>query len=167
MKNKTAYLGIFLALSMILSYVESLIPFTIGIPGIKLGLANLVVVIMLFGMGAKEAFGVSVLRIVLTGFLFGNGFSILYSLSGGLLSFLGMALLKKTGWFRCVTVSTTGGVLHNIGQLIIAALVVSNFYIFYYIPVLLIAGVITGFVNGIVSQEIILRIGKKLPKGGK
>lgn len=166
MRNKTAYLGIFLALSMILSYVESLIPFTIGIPGIKLGLANLAVVIMLYGMGAKEAFCVSVLRIVLTGFLFGNGFSILYSLAGGLLSFLGMVLLKKTGWFRCITISTTGGVLHNIGQLIVAALVVSNFYIFYYIPVLLIAGAITGFVNGIVSQEIILRIGKRLPKGG-
>lgn len=167
MKKKTAHMGLFLALSMILSYVESLIPFSFGIPGIKLGLANLVVVLMLYEMGTKEALCVSVLRIVLTGFLFGNGFSILYSLAGGLLSFLGMFLLKKSGWFKCITVSTAGGILHNIGQVIVASIVVSNYYIFYYIPVLLIAGTITGFINGLLSQEIIIRIGKRLPKGGK
>lgn len=166
MKKKTAHMGLFLALSMILSYVESLIPFSFGIPGIKLGLANLVVVLMLYEMGAKEALGVSVLRIVLTGFLFGNGFSILYSLAGGLLSFLGMVLLKKTD-FKCITLSTAGGILHNIGQVIVAAIVVSNYYIFYYIPVLLIAGAITGFINGLISQEIIIRIGNQFPKGGK
>lgn len=159
-------MGLFLALSMILSYVESLIPFSFGIPGIKLGLANLVVVLMLYEIGAKEALCVSVLRIILTGFLFGNGFSILYSLAGGGLSFLGMVLLKKFD-FKCITISTTGGILHNIGQVIMASIVVSNYYIYYYIPVLLIAGAATGFINGLISQEIIIRIGKRFPKGGK
>ena len=166
MKKKTAFMGLFLALSMILSYVESLIPFSFGIPGIKLGLANLVVVLMLYKIGAKEALCVSVLRIILTGFLFGNGFSILYSLAGGVLSFLGMVLLKKFD-FKCITISTTGGILHNIGQVIMASIVVSNYYIYYYIPVLLIAGAATGFINGLISQEIIIRIGKRFPKGGK
>ncbi len=166
MKKKTAFMGLFLALSMILSYVESLIPFSFGIPGIKLGLANLVVVLMLYEIGAKEALCVSVLRIILTGFLFGNGFSILYSLAGGVLSFLGMVLLKKFD-FKCITISTTGGILHNIGQVIMASIVVSNYYIYYYIPVLLIAGAATGFINGLISQEIIIRIGKRFPKGGK
>ena len=159
-------MGLFLALSMILSYVESLIPLSFGIPGIKLGLANLVVVLMLYESGAKEALCVSVLRIILTGFLFGNGFSILYSLAGGVLSFLGMVLLKKFD-FKCITISTTGGILHNIGQVIMASIVVSNYYIYYYIPVLLIAGAATGFINGLISQEIIIRIGKRFPKGGK
>ena len=121
---------------------------------------------MLYEIGAKEALCVSVLRIILTGFLFGNGFSILYSLAGGVLSFLGMVLLKKFD-FKCITISTTGGILHNIGQVIMASIVVSNYYIYYYIPVLLIAGAATGFINGLISQEIIIRIGKRFPKGGK
>lgn len=95
-KKKTAYLGVYLALALICSYVESLIPFYFGIPGVKLGLTNIVVVLMLYCVGTKEALAVSALRIVLSGFLFGNMFSILYSLAGGLLSFLVMYLLKKT-----------------------------------------------------------------------
>lgn len=93
--RKTAYMGLFLAVAMICSYIETLIPFSVGIPGIKLGLANIVVVLMLYAVGTKEALLVSVLRIVLVGILFGNAFSILYSLSGGILSFLVMFLMKK------------------------------------------------------------------------
>ena len=93
--RKTAFMGLFLALAMICSYIETLIPFSVGIPGIKLGLANIVVVLMLYAVGTKEALLVSVLRIVLVGILFGNAFSILYSLSGGILSFLVMFLMKK------------------------------------------------------------------------
>ena len=94
MNKKTAYLGLFLALALICSYIESLIPFYFGIPGVKLGLTNIVVVMMLYCIGAKEALLVSLLRIVLAGFMFGNMFSILYSLAGGILSFLIMYLLK-------------------------------------------------------------------------
>ena len=89
-----AFLGVFLALALILSYVESLIPFYFGIPGVKLGLTNLIVVVMLYLCGTKEAFAISMLRIMLSGFLFGNMFSILYSAAGGLLSFLVMYALK-------------------------------------------------------------------------
>ena len=124
--RKIAYLGVFLALALILSYVESLIPFYFGIPGVKLGLTNLIVVVMLYCTGTKEAFGVSVARILLAGFLFGNLFSILYSLAGGVLSFIVMCLLKKTGRFHVISVSVTGGISHNIGQLIAAAFVVET-----------------------------------------
>ena len=154
--RKIAYLGVFLALALILSYVESLIPFYFGIPGVKLGLTNLIVVVMLYCTGTKEAFGVSVARILLAGFLFGNLFSILYSLAGGVLSFIVMCLLKKTGRFH-----VTGGISHNIGQLIAAAFVVETYDIFYYMPFLLIAGVATGFVIGMLAQEFILRFEKQ------
>ncbi|MCI8874515.1 MAG: Gx transporter family protein [Lachnospiraceae bacterium] len=162
MKRNVAYLGMYLALALICSYVESLIPFYFGIPGVKLGLTNIVVVLLLYTLGAKEAFLVSVVRIILAGFLFGNPFSILYSLSGGALSFLAMYVLKRTEKLKVVTVSVAGGVMHNTGQLIMAALVVENYHILYYIPVLLTAGFITGFFIGILSQEIILRIGNRI-----
>lgn len=160
--KKIAFLGVFIALALICSYVESLIPFYFGIPGVKLGLTNIVVVVMLYTIGEKEAFAVSMLRIVLAGFLFGNLFSILYSLAGGLLSFLVMYLIKKFGLLGVVPVSVCGGIFHNIGQIVVAAFVVENYNIFYYIPVLLIAGTITGFLIGIVGQEIILRLKGKL-----
>lgn len=159
--RKIAYLGVFLALALILSYVESLIPFYFGIPGVKLGLTNLIVVVMLYCTGTKEAFGVSVARILLAGFLFGNLFSILYSLAGGGLSFIVMCLLKKTGRFHVISVSVTGGISHNLGQLIAAAFVVETYDIFYYMPFLLIAGVATGFVIGMLAQEFILRFEKQ------
>ncbi len=162
MKRNVAYLGMYLALALICSYVESLIPFYFGIPGVTLGLTNIVVVLLLYTLGAKEAFLVSVVRIILAGFLFGNPFSILYSLSGGALSFLAMYVLKRTEKLKVVTVSVAGGVMHNTGQLIMAALVVENYHILYYIPVLLTAGFITGFFIGILSQEIILRIGNRI-----
>ncbi len=159
--KKIAYLGVFLALALILSYVESLIPFYFGIPGVKLGLTNLIVVVMLYCTGAKEAFGVSVARILLAGFLFGNLFSILYSLAGGILSFAVMCAVKRTKKFHIVSVSVAGGISHNIGQLLAAAFVVQTYDIFYYMPFLLIAGVATGFVIGMLAQEFILRFEKQ------
>ena len=158
MKNKVAYMGVFLALALLLSYVESLIPFYFGIPGVKLGLTNLIVVIMLYCVGAKEAFAISMLRIVLAGFMFGNTFSILYSLAGGILSFAIMYLVKKTNKFHMLSVSICGGIAHNIGQLVIAVFIVNTYYILYYAPILLIAGVLTGFVIGILSSEITRRL---------
>lgn len=152
----------YLALALICSYVESLIPFYFGVPGVKLGLTNIVVVLLLYTLGAKEAFGVSVMRIFLAGFLFGNPFSILYSLSGGILSFLVMYLLKRTEKLKVITVSVAGGLMHNIGQLLMAALVVENYHVLYYLPVLLAAGFVTGFLIGILSQEIIIRIGNRM-----
>lgn len=158
LRGKIAYLGVFLALALICSYVESLIPFYFGIPGVKLGLTNIVVVLLLYLAGTREAFLVSVARVVLAGFLFGNMFSILYSMAGALLSFFVMYLLKKTGKFGVLPVSISGGMFHNVGQLCVAAFVVENYNIFYYMPVLLIAGIVTGALIGVAAQEIILRL---------
>lgn len=156
--KKTAYLGLFLALALICSYIESLIPFYFGIPGVKLGLTNIVVILMLYIMGAKYALMISIARIFLAGLLFGNMFSILYSLAGGLLSFFGMAILKKTGRFKIISISAVGGITHNLGQIMVAAAVVENINLFYYYPVLLLAGVVTGVLIGIAAQEILLRL---------
>ena len=161
LRNKVAYLGVFLALALICSYIESLIPFSFGIPGVKLGLTNIVVVLMLYCVGTKEALAISVQRIVLAGFMFGNMFSILYSLAGGLLSFAVMYGLKKTNRFGVLPISISGGIFHNVGQLVIAAFIVSSYHIFYYMPVLLVAGAVTGFLIGVAAQEIILRIGNR------
>ena len=158
MKQKTAYMGMFLALALILSYVEALIPFQFGIPGVKLGLANLVTVMMLYCTGAKEAFLLSVLRIVLAGFLFGNPFGIIYGLSGGILSFLVMYLLWRGDRLHVVSISAAGGVFHNIGQLFMAAAVVENLRLVYYMPVLLTAGFLTGLLIGVLAQEMIVRV---------
>lgn len=162
--KKTAFLGVFLTLAMICSYIEMLIPFNFGIPGVKLGLTNIVVVLMLYTIGTREAIMVSVLRILLMGILFGNVMSIVYSLAGGILSFLVMAILKKTGQLGCISVSVAGGISHNIGQILAAAVVVTSFSILYYLPVLLIAGVVTGLLIGILAQELIVRLKPVLQK---
>lgn len=160
MKTKIAYFGMFTALALIFGYVESLVPISFGIPGVKLGLANLAVVIVLYMMDVKSAYLLSVLRIVLSGFLFGNLFGILYSLAGGLLSLSVMILLKKTNAFSVVGVSVAGAVCHNIGQLIVATIVLESVSIANYLPVLMIAGIITGFVIGIIALETMKRLKK-------
>lgn len=159
-QNSVAYLGVCISVALILSYVESLIPFYFGIPGVKLGLTNLIIVIMLYQTGEKQAFMVSILRILLAGLLFGNLFSILYSLAGGILSLFMMAVWKRTGWFHIVSISVIGGITHNIAQLIVASLIVQTFHILYYGPMLLIAGVVTGLLIGILAQEMVLRLDK-------
>ena len=158
MKNRAAYFGVFTALALIFSYVETLIPIQFGTPGIKLGLANLVIVIVLYKSGWKEALLLSVTRIILAGFIFGSMFSILYSLAGGVLSLCVMALLAKKGSFSVAGVSMAGGVSHNIGQLIVAMIVVETYQVDYYLPVLLVAGLITGAVIGAVAGEVLRRI---------
>ena len=158
MNKKTAYLGLFLALALICSYIESLIPFYFGIPGVKLGLTNIVVVMMLYCIGAKEALLVSLLRIVLAGFMFGNMFSILYSLAGAALSLTVMTFMKKKSGFSILGISVAGGVSHNIGQLIIAGLITMTSGLIYYAPALLISGVITGLLIGTLTGEVLKRI---------
>ena len=158
MNKKIAYLGVFAALALIFSYVEALIPINFGIPGAKLGLANLVIVVALYKLGWGRALGLSVVRIILAGFLFGNLFSIIYSLAGGILSLAGMTILKKTNAFGILGVSIAGGVLHNVGQLLVASCVLESFRAMYYLPVLLIAGVLTGALIGIGSSEMLKRL---------
>ena len=159
-RKKTAYMGLFLALSLICSYVEVLIPINFGIPGVKLGLTNIGIVLTMYCIGEKEALGISVLRILLSGLLFGNLFSVLFSLAGGILSFFVMVVGKRFLKLKCIAVSTSGGIAHNVGQLLVAAFVVDNFSVFYYIPVLIVSGVLTGLLIGVIAQELVLRIGK-------
>ena len=160
MKNKGVYFGMFTALALIFSYVESLIPFHIGIPGVKLGLANLVIVVAMYKMNKKQVYLLSVTRVVLAGFMFGNLFSIVYSLAGSLLSLAVMYGLKRKEAFSIMGISMAGGVFHNIGQLIVAMIVLESLNLVYYASVLLISGLITGIVIGIVSDEIMKRIKK-------
>ncbi|MCR5666967.1 MAG: Gx transporter family protein [Eubacterium sp.] len=160
MKHNVAFLGVFLALALVFSYVEAMIPFAIAIPGVKLGITNIVVLLILYLIGPKEAFIVSVLRVILAGLLFGNLFSIIYSMAGALFSLAVMMLLRRTKQFHVISISAVGGIVHNLGQLIVAAFVVENYNIMYYFAVLMIAGVITGVIIGIVGNEMIKRVGR-------
>lgn len=158
MNRKFAFLGLFSALAIILGYIESLFPVFVGIPGIKLGLANLAVLFILERNTWKEALLVSLIRILTIGFLFGNMFSILYSLSGALVSLFVMTFLKKKTSSSIFAVSMAGGIAHNVGQLLVAMAVVENLQLIYYAPVLLISGIITGFLIGYLTSEILKRI---------
>ena len=153
-----ALLGICAALAMVLSYLESLIPLSFAVPGIKLGLANIVVVFVLYKLGAKEAVIVSLVRIIWVAILFGNVLTLAYSVAGAVLSLIAMILLKRSERFSTVGVSVTGGILHNTGQIIIAMLVMETAQIVYYLPVLCISGIAAGVAVGIVSAILIKRI---------
>ena len=156
--RKIARMGLLVALSMILSYVESLIPAFVAVPGVKVGLANIVVIFALYTLGPIEALIVSLLRVILSSFLFGSVLSLLYSLSGALLSLSGMILMKKLKIFSTTGVSVTGGVLHNVGQILVACLVLETDVLLYYLPVLILSGVITGAVIGIIASLVIKRL---------
>ena len=156
--RKIARMGLLVALSMILSYVESLIPAFVAVPGVKVGLANIVVIFALYTLGPIEALIVSLLRVILSSFLFGSVLSLLYSLSGALLSLGGMILMKKLKIFSTTVVSVTGGVLHNVGQIFVACLVLETDVLLYYLPVLILSGVITGAVIGIIASLVIKRL---------
>ncbi|MBE5994550.1 Gx transporter family protein [Lacrimispora sp.] len=161
-KKKSAHMaalyGMLIALAFVLSFVESLIPISLGIPGVKLGLANLVTVVGLYTVGTTGTVVVSLLRIVLTGFTFGNLFAMLYSLAGWGLSIVIMILCKKKKWFGTSGISILGGIGHNIGQITVAAFVVKQAGVFFYLPMLLIAGTAAGLVIGILGSMIISRI---------
>ena len=149
---------LFVALAMIFSYLEFLLPLPVPFPGIKLGLANLAIVVPLYLWGLFPALAISLLRIALVGITFGSLATILYSLFGALLSLAVMAGLKKWNVFSVTGVSMAGGVCHNIGQLAAAALIVENIRLFYYLPVLLAAGALTGFAIGAVSAQVLKRL---------
>lgn len=160
--KKIATYGLLVALAFIFSYVESLIPIPFGVPGMKLGLANLVVITALYAMGNKEAFVLSMLRIVLVGFTFRDPSTIAFSLAGGLLSWALMAIFKKSNLFSMTGVSIIGGVSHNVGQIAVAILYVNNMNLIYYLPFLLLTGVVTGALIGILGALIVKRVKKMI-----
>ena len=158
--KKVAFLGMCIALSMILSFVESQIPPLTAVPGVKMGLPNIVMVFMLYKVGAKDTAIVSILRVILVGILFGTPLSMIYSLAGAALSLIGMILLKKTNLFAPVTVSVAGGILHNIGQIATACIVMETAQIAYYLPVLFISGTVAGILIGLTAAMILKRLDK-------
>lgn len=155
-----AQYGMLISLAFIFSYLEAIIPIPIPVPGVKLGLANLVSIVGLYTVGISGTAVISLIRIVLVGLTFGNLFSMIYSLAGGALSLFFMVLCKKTKWFSQIGVSIIGGIGHNIGQLIIAAIVVQTTGVFYYLPALLAAGVVMGAVIGLLGGMVTERIQK-------
>lgn len=152
--RKLVNLGMLLAAALLLGYVETLIPVYLGVPGAKLGLTNLAIILLLYMYGTKEGLAINIMRIFLCGFLFGSMYSILYSMAGGLFSYLFMVLGKKTGLFSMVGISIIGGVTHNLGQLFVAMVVVRTVGLMYYLPLLLIVGCITGLLIGVLGQTI-------------
>ena len=157
-------MGLLTALGLIIGYIEFLIPIPLGIPGVKPGFANIVIVWALYSLGPWEALMINGMRIFLSGFLFGNFSMILYSLAGAAVSFVCMCLAKKSGLFSMTGVSMIGGVMHNMGQLLVAMAVLETVSLVYYGPVLLAAGVITGLLIGIVTGEVKKRIPAALVK---
>lgn len=164
--HKIAICGVLTALALIFSYVEVLVPLPTGIPGIKLGLANIVVLLALYTVGTRYAFGVNILRVFLSAMLFGSLFSALYALSGALLSFGAMVLLKRTGFFSAAGVSMAGGVFHNLGQLGAACIIMETAQVMYYFPVLLFSGMVCGILTGIIGT-LILRSAAKTALNSK
>ncbi len=157
-KNIALY-GVMIALAMIFSYLESFIPINllIPVPGVKLGLANIVVLFALYTMRFGDAIVIAVIRVLLSGLIFGNPMTIAYSLAGSMLSIVVMYLLKKTD-LSIIGVSMMGGIFHNIGQLIVAVILTSTVRIAYLVPVLLVTGMVTGLLMGVAAKLVIPRV---------
>ena len=158
--KKVAMLGLSIALAMIMSYIEVLVPLSFAVPGIKMGLANIVIIFVLYKIGTKEAILVSLIRVILVSLLFSNVMAMAYSISGAVLSLSVMWVLKKTDKFSFVGVSIAGGIMHNVGQIIMAVILLGTEQIALYLPVLIITGTATGVVIGIVSGLVINRFRK-------
>ena len=155
--KKVAMLGLTVALAMIMSYIEALVPISFAVPGIKMGLANIVIIFVLYKIGTKEAILVSLIRVILVSLLFSNAMAMAYSIAGAVLSLSVMWLLKKTDKFSVIGVSVAGGIMHNVGQIIMAVILLGTEQIALYLPVLIITGTATGVVIGIVAGLVINR----------
>ena len=155
--SKLARYGLLIALALALSWLESLLP-PLGVPGVKLGLPNLVIVFALYRLGMWDTWQLSVVRVLLASALFGSGVSLAYSVAGAVLSLAVMGLLKKTGKFSPVGVSVAGGVAHNAGQILVAMALLETARLAWYLPVLWISGTAAGVLIGIVSGELVQRV---------
>lgn len=161
--KSTVFLGLFTALALIMAYLEALMPPVIpAIPGIKMGLPNVIVILLLYRRGPLSAATVSILRILLVALLFGNVTSMLYSLAGGILSLLVMILLQRLKLLSAVGVSVAGGVSHNVGQILMAMFLLDTTQLGYYLAVLIVSGVIAGVVIGLCGVALIKKLPAKL-----
>ena len=160
--RRVAISALFASLALIFSYIEAILPVAPGIPGIKLGIANLVVIIAMYRLDLRYALVINLIRIFLAGFMFNGLYGAIYSLCGCLVSYAVMCIMYKSGLFSVIGVSMGGGVAHNIGQLCIAAFLVSSYQIFYYLPVLIISGTLSGILIGWLSWILLEHIPKRL-----
>ena len=149
-------------LALILSYVESLFPLSIAVPGVKMGLPNLVIVFALYRLGAGSAARISLVRVAIVALLFGNVYSFLYSIAGAVLSLLMMTLLRILPGLHTAGVSVAGAVVHNAAQIGVAMIILGTDKIIYYLPALLVSGVVSGVVIGVLAALMIARLPKKL-----
>ena len=156
--RRLALCAMLASLALIFSYVEAMIPVPVPVPGIKLGIANLVIVMAIYKLGFRYAFAINCVRIVIAGLLFSGVFGMLYSFAGGILSITVMYLLYKTGWFSMVGVSMAGGVAHNLGQLLTACLIVSTVRLMSYFSILLFSGLFSGIAVGVLATLIYRRL---------
>lgn len=153
--KKITLMAIFIALALVLSYVDSLISLPIAVPGVKLGIANIAIIYTLYKIGTKEAIIISILRIILSSILFGNIVSLAYSIAGAILSLTMMIILKKFTSFSIITVSIVGAIMHNVGQIIMAIILMGTKEIIYHLPVLVVTGVVSGICVGILSALVL------------
>lgn len=156
--KQVALMGLLIALAMALSWVELLVPLSVTVPGVKLGLANLAIIFALYRLGNRAAWSLSLLRVFLVTFTFGNAYSMWYSLAGAVLSLSVMMLLRRTGRFSLLGVSVAGAVSHNLGQIAVAAVVLGSASMVYYLPVLLVSGTVAGICIGAVAATLVRRI---------
>lgn len=154
MKKKVAFIGLLIAFGLALSFLESLIPQVIPIPGVKLGLANFAVLMTLYLFGFKEALIMNFARILLASMMFGSAFSFIYALSGALLSILIEVLLIKIDKMSEIGVSVAGGIAHNVGQILLAIIITKTIGVFYYLPFLIVSGILAGIVIGILVKKL-------------
>lgn len=168
MKNKTesiAVRALLVAAALVLSWIEAQVPAFFAVPGIKLGLTNLVVLVALYRLSSADAIVLNTVRIILVGLLFGNVMSLVYSICGGVLSFIVMYILKKTDKLKIITVSVFGGVFHNVGQLVAACFFLESHYVFYYLPVLWVSGIAAGAVVGLLCGLVINKLPQNIIRG--
>lgn len=157
--KKIAVLGVLTGVTLVLSYLEAILPpIYAAVPGIKVGLPNIVIILILYKFSAREAAVISFLRVVLVALLFGNAMTLAYSLVGAVLSLLVMALMKKADFFSPVGVSILGGVFHNIGQILVAIVLLNSTLIGYYMIILTITGTLAGVFVGLTGSILLKRL---------
>ncbi|MCR5509035.1 MAG: Gx transporter family protein [Lachnospiraceae bacterium] len=157
--RRVALCSVLTALAAVAGYIEILIPVNwFGIPGVKLGLANVVSLTALYLIGTFPAYLITIIRVLIIGILFGSPYSVMFSMTGGLISLTVMLILKRTGLFSMTAVSAAGGVSHNIGQYLVAYLTLNELKLYYYIPVLIIAGVVCGIATGLLGDAVCRRL---------
>lgn len=152
--KKLTLLSLLLSISLVLGYFEHLIPLPIAIPGIKLGLSNIVLIYALYFLGTKEAFSLMIMKVILSGLLFAGVSGAMYAFSGGLSSLIVMSLVKNITGVSVLGVSIIGSVFHNVGQITLASLIIESKYIFFYLPILLVSSVITGIITGLIAKYV-------------